>query len=258
MAHYTKLLFLLAFLSLVGCDQLNNVSGVAKSEAEEAQALKRQSSEKQTTEIQGVVNNQKVESNKTEPEPIQEVTAELQLAKAEITAKKPKPKKPLNYKTIEWTDLMPKEDLDALMNPPSYIAEIVDGSPEDQMSNQMANAIGAATDDKYQQALVSTKVITKMDGKAIRLPGFIVPLEFDDNQVITQFFLVPFFGACIHLPPPPPNQTIFVNYPKGMKLETLVDPLWISGVLTISMIKNDMATAAYILEMDAFEEYTEK
>lgn len=161
------------------------------------------------------------------------------------------------FKTIEWTDLIPKEDLDALLNPPSYITDIEDGSVEDQISSQIQNAVAAANDDRYQQALVSTDVIPEMDGKAIRIPGFIVPLEFDDDQTITQFFLVPFFGACIHVPPPPPNQIIYINYPEGIKLNALYDPFWISGILKTLLIENELATAAYTINMQYFEIYTE-
>jgi len=162
-----------------------------------------------------------------------------------------------SFKTVEWTDLMPKEDLEILLNPPSYINDIEDGSFEDQISSQVTNALAAASDDPYQQALSSTRVVQEMDGQAIRIPGFIVPLEFDDEQTITQFFLVPFFGACIHVPPPPPNQIIFVNYPKGLKLEALYDPFWVSGIVKTSLVENDMATAAYSMQMESFELYSE-
>jgi hypothetical protein len=163
---------------------------------------------------------------------------------------------PSAFKVIEWTDLMPPEDLEALSNPPSYLNEIEDGSPEDQISNQLANAIASAADDEYQQALVSTKVVPEMDGKPIRVPGFIVPLEFDDEQNITQFFLVPFFGACIHVPPPPPNQIILVSSPEPFQIEALYDPFWISGILKTELTSNDIATSTYSMEMQYMEMYT--
>ena len=174
-----------------------------------------------------------------------------------IQQKEKRPKS--DFKTVEWIDLMPKEDLDAQLNPPSYITDIIDGSIEDQISSQIQNSmessIEAANQDRYQQALASTIVVPEMTDKAIRIPGFIVPVEFDDQQIITQFFLVPFFGACLHLPPPPPNQIIFVNYPEGIKLDALYDPFWISGVLKTSLIENKIATATYSLDMQYFEEY---
>ncbi len=161
------------------------------------------------------------------------------------------------YKTIEWFDLMPQEDIDAILNPPDYITELEDGFLEDQISNQISNAIALAKDDPYQRALVSTKIIPEMNGQAIRLPGFIVPLEFDEEQLITQFFLVPYFGACIHEPPPPPNQIIFVNYSAGLQLDALYEPFWISGVLATTLVENETATAAYSMQMDSYEVYYE-
>ena len=121
----------------------------------------------------------------------------------------------------------------------------------------MESSIEAVNQDRYQQALTSTLVVAEMNDKAIRIPGFIVPIEFDDKQTITQFFLVPFFGACLHLPPPPPNQIILVDYPEGLKIDALYDPFWISGILKTSLIENEIATATYSLKMQYFEEYTE-
>lgn len=169
-----------------------------------------------------------------------------------------KPVKPTAFKTLEWPDLMPQQDLDALLNPPEYLSDIEDGSEEDQISSQISNSIVAAKDDRYQQALVSTNIRPEMNGQAIRIPGFIVPLPFSDNQVITEFFIVPFFGACIHVLPPPPNQIIHVKYPKGFKLEALYNPFWLSGVLKTTLIENDMATSAYAMEVHSMEDYTEE
>lgn len=164
----------------------------------------------------------------------------------------------VTYKTVDWVDLIPKDDLEALLNPPSYVTDVVDGSLEDQITQQLQNSAAISSDDPYQQALVSTKVKAEMHDQTIRVPGFIVPLEFNEQQHVTQFFLVPFFGACIHVPPPPPNQIIFVTYADGLKLSSIYDPFWISGVLTTSIIENEMATSAYSMQMHSFEEYTEE
>ena len=133
------------------------------------------------------------------------------------------------FETIEWTDLIPPEVLEILLNPPQYITEIEDGSVEDQISGQIQNSLAAASDDEYQQALASTEVNAAMDGAMVRIPGFVVPLEFDDQNIVTQFLLVPYFGACLHMPPPPPNQIIMVEAPGGITLDELYTPFWISG-----------------------------
>ena len=162
------------------------------------------------------------------------------------------------FKTIEWIDLMPQDDLDALLNPPEYLDEIEDGSEEDQLSNQFQIAIVQASDDRYQQALVSTRIKAEYDNQKIRLPGFIVPLEFGKNQTITRFFLVPYFGACIHLPPPPPNQIVYSVFEKGLKVDVLHEPFWVSGVLHTTLMENDIAKAAYTMTVAGITPYVEE
>jgi hypothetical protein len=157
------------------------------------------------------------------------------------------------FATIE--DLMPDDVLEILMNPPAYISETEDGSAEDQIGSNIKSAIAAASDDPYQQALISTEVRPEMNGLMVRLPGFVVPLEFNEDQVITQFFLVPYFGACMHMPPPPPNQIILVDAAQGLTVEELSTPLWISGRLSTEVTENDMAMSSYSLEMMDYELY---
>ena len=159
------------------------------------------------------------------------------------------------YKTIEWDDLIPEEDLQILLNPPSVITDIEDGSLEDDLGDLLTSASDDPDLARYQKALVSKDVKQGINGTLIRLPGFVVPLEFDGQQVITQFFLVPYFGACLHMPPPPPNQIVFVRYPKGLKLEALNYPVWLSGKLETALTESDMATAVYAMDMDSFEYY---
>ncbi len=161
------------------------------------------------------------------------------------------------YKTIEWTDLIPEKDLQALMNPPDYIDDIEDGSEADKMTGQSLS-IDPNTQDPYQQALVSRDVISSMHGQLIRLPGFVVPLAFgDDDFEVTEFFFVPFFGACIHMPPPPPNQIIFVKYPKSLRLTSLHDAFWVTGKLQTRLTENETATSAYSLELHDIKPYYE-
>lgn len=229
-----------AMLALTGCEQSNDTAAEPTPSATQPQ--------QQTGPSENQANSAQGQAQTTEH--TQEHSAEQPEQNIKLL--------PLSdFKTVEWADLMPKEDLEALLNPPSYVTDVEDGSMEDQISNQMRNTIAAASDDRYQQALNSIDVVPEMNGKPIRIPGFIVPLEFNDDQTITQFFLVPFFGACIHVPPPPPNQIIYVNYPQGFKLDVLYNPIWVSGVLKTSLVENNMAVAAYSMEMHYQELYKE-
>ncbi len=162
------------------------------------------------------------------------------------------------FQTITWLDLIPEDDLTQLMNPPDYVLELEDGSELDTIESELANTAPIDENDPYQRALTSTRVIEQMNGKSIRIPGFVVPLEFTEGKLVKDFFLVPYFGACIHEPPPPPNQIILVSSAKGIVQDTLYQPYWISGILTTKVVKNEMAKAAYVLELSEYELYTEE
>jgi len=169
-----------------------------------------------------------------------------------------KPAQKIAYREIEWTELIPADDLEALLNPPDYLNAIQDGSMEDQIAGQIKAQLDIDSSDPYQQALVSTKVIDAMNGEHIRIPGFLVPLAFGEKEFeITQFFLVPFFGACLHVPPPPPNQIIFVDHPEGVTLTSLQDAFWLEGKLSTSLTENDTAISAYSLELHTIKPYYE-
>jgi hypothetical protein len=193
-----------------------------------------------------------VASNDIESDNSKKEAVEQQVPVKEAVAKTPSPK----FKTIDWDNLMPEEDLNALLNPPSYIDDLEDSSLEDLTNEKLQIDLTAELDDRYQQALVSTKIIKEMDGQAVQIPGFVVPVEFDE-ETITEFFLVPYFGACIHSPPPPPNQIIYVHAPDGLTLNTLYDPFWISGIISTTLVENYMATSAYSMKMKSYKPYTE-
>ena len=161
------------------------------------------------------------------------------------------------FTTVEWADLIPPEVLEILLNPPSYIAEIEDGSAEDQIASQMKNTLAEEEEDAYRRALASTDVNPSMDGQKIRIPGFVVPLEFDEGQTISQFFLVPYFGACLHMPPPPPNQIILVDAPEGVQMSALYEPFWLEGEVSTMITENDMAKSAYAMQLHKLSPYSE-
>ena len=198
------------------------------------------------------VGGRPTQNNEHEIHPIETLPEQKKRRKKDIGDKNSK-----SFRTVEWLDLMPKKDLNALLNPPEYISQMEEGAFEDEILTELRN-MPKEISDPYQQALVSTEVIKEMDGQRIRIPGFVVPLEFGENKKVTQFFLVPYFGACIHVPPPPPNQIIFVTSKKGLAIKELYDPLWISGIISTSRVENDVALAAYKMEMEFSEIYEEE
>jgi hypothetical protein len=82
------------------------------------------------------------------------------------------------------------------------------------------------------------EALRKLNGVVVRIPGFMVPLE-DTETRVTEFLLVPYFGACIHTPPPPPNQMAHVLMQRNQVIEVnLWDPIWIIGKLTIESVES--------------------
>mgnify|MGYP002277057389 CR=1 FL=1 len=162
------------------------------------------------------------------------------------------------YQAVEWPQLMPEDDLNALMDPPDYLSEITDGSEADSVEALANNKNADAKTKRYQQALNSTRVMPEYNHKKIRIPGFVVPVFVDQAQKTMHFFVVPYFGACLHLPPPPPNQIIYVEYEKGLKVDNLYEPFWFEGTLTIEHKQTDIAAASYQMKVTRILPYTEE
>ncbi|ALO45399.1 DUF3299 domain-containing protein [Pseudohongiella spirulinae] len=161
------------------------------------------------------------------------------------------------FREVDWVELIPEADLQALMSPPDWLLEITDGSEEDDLSLLSPEDFADEQEARFFRALESSVIVPEMDNVRIRIPGFIVPLVFDEQQHVVEFFLVPYFGACLHLPPPPPNQIIFVAYEPGVAVESIYEPFWVEGLLTTSLISNDVADAAYQLDASAVSAYWE-
>lgn len=164
---------------------------------------------------------------------------------------------PVSYQQLEWTQLMPADDLDALLNPPESLYDIEDGSEQDDLDVFKEGDVEDPETTRYLQALSSSRVIAEFDQKAIRIPGFIVPLTSNAEQNVTEFFIVPYFGACLHMPPPPPNQIIYSTSKQGIKLDSLYEPFWFEGTLVIESIENSVASSAYRLQLNNVAPYEE-
>ncbi len=100
--------------------------------------------------------------------------------------------------------------------------------------------------------------LKKYDGKRVRIPGFVVPLEDKENK-ISEFLLVPYVGACIHTPPPPPNQIVHVRTADQKSVSVSVtDPVWVLGELRIAPVKSQYGDVSFQLKALSVEPYREK
>lgn len=79
-----------------------------------------------------------------------------------------------------------------------------------------------------------------LNGQNVRLPGYLLPLEFSGKQV-SEFLLVPWVGACIHTPPPPPNQIVHVKPEKPVEMSGMFAPVWVTGQMTTGAIRKSLS-----------------
>jgi hypothetical protein len=97
----------------------------------------------------------------------------------------------------------------------------------------------------------------QLNNKVVSVPGFMVPLE-DDADEVTEFLLVPFAGACIHVPPPPPNQMIYVklNAHKKTKM-SFIEPIIVTGQLHVTSIQSPYGDVSFNMDGDMVLPYAQ-
>ena len=91
-----------------------------------------------------------------------------------------------------------------------------------------------------KRKILQTSIVEELNGQRVRIPGYLLPLEMSDTKV-KEFLLVPYIGACIHVPPPPPNQIVHVKIvqKEGYRVKTMYEPVWVSGEIAVkSMVKD--------------------
>ncbi|MGD9308003.1 MAG: DUF3299 domain-containing protein [Desulfosarcina sp.] len=109
----------------------------------------------------------------------------------------------------------------------------------------------------------ASAAVQSVDGTVVRLPGYVLPLAYDE-ELVTEFLLVPWVGACIHTPPPPPNQIIFARSPEGIEYQGRFAPVWLTGRIGAKSGEYDLflvdgsarIKVGYVLDAYRVEEYT--
>jgi hypothetical protein len=151
---------------------------------------------------------------------------------------------PLEVVELEWDALVPSD-----WRPDSILADydVAEFDDDDPRAKELMA--------KLEAAWKASPVVPDLDGRQVRLPGFVVPLEAD-AQRIAEFLLVPYYGACIHVPPPPANQTVHVITAPGAEFEgQLFDTVWVTGTLKVEASSSDLAEAGYRIEAVSVEPY---
>ncbi len=138
---------------------------------------------------------------------------------------------------LTWTDLLPEGEVQTAV--PTFLQGLIDHDGPPLVNAQPA----------------SSGVRADWNGSLIRLPGFIVPIDYKGSGVVA-FILVPFVGACVHVPPPPANQLVFVTTDEPFESAGLYEAVTVTGVLGISTIATELAVVGYALSANKIEPFS--
>lgn len=161
-------------------------------------------------------------------------------------------------KIIAWGDLAPVKK-----GAPTIDFEKL-GKPKD-MPNLSdfggdQNTLDAYVDNmefmRQMQPLGGDALATRLNGREIKIAGYVTPLSFDGDKVV-DFLFVPYLGACIHVPPPPVNQIVYVENATGLTASNIYEPLWLTGKLTTTSVSTLMANVGYSISGAQVEPYEE-
>lgn len=154
------------------------------------------------------------------------------------------------FRVLTWDDLIPPDWL-----PEELFAGLFDDSDWESIDDFDPRAMEIM--QKIREVWDDAPVVERLNGMRMRIPGFIVPLE-GDGQEIHEFLLVPYFGACIHVPPPPANQLIHVMPDEPIPADLNMQPVWVSGVLTVARLDSEMGVSGYQMRGLRVEKYLER
>lgn len=148
-------------------------------------------------------------------------------------------------RVLEWEDLIPDGwDPNSVFE--EYTADEFASMPDQEY---------ARLRDEAQKLLDAAPTVDALDGERVKIPGFMLPLDFENTQ-IREFLLVPYFGACIHTPPPPANQIIHGVLDHQFATNELFEPVWISGRLKIQRATSSLGESGFAQTLDVETGYS--
>ncbi len=144
-----------------------------------------------------------------------------------------------NAQEVDWKDLVPTGfDPNRLLR--KYYQDVAMLADNDPRAVRLA--------EELRKAWESAPVVSALNNKIVKLSGFLVTLE-GDGKAVSEFLLVPFFGACIHVPPPPSNQIVLVRTAANpFKVKQMFQTVSVTGRLRAEAVRNDVASASYVIE----------
>jgi hypothetical protein len=153
-------------------------------------------------------------------------------------AKTPPPKPRNELQEIDWRDLLPENERKKYTpNAPAPVhGPLGEGGPP-------------------ALQVLTTAVNSDLDQALVKLPGFIVPIGAATDGVVREFFLVPYIGEDIHVPPPPSNQMVYVRSASGVATDAVHEAYWVTGKMHVETRTTPLGTSAYSLVANKVEQY---
>lgn len=101
--------------------------------------------------------------------------------------------------------------------------------------------------------------LKKVDGATVKIAGYMVPLEDDDQQDAVEYLIVPIAGGCIHTPPPPPHQIVYCRMNSKQKIKvSMFEPQWFEGKLSIAKTGSPYGAVSYQMAVSSVVPYQAK
>ena len=144
--------------------------------------------------------------------------------------------------TLSWRDLLPEGEQD-----------LIDQLRAGEASPSLMSRFGSRDNEQ----IGTFNAVEDLDGAIVRMPGFILPLDQAKAGSAREFLLLPYHGACIHYPPPPPNQIVFIRSAEPIRYDALWDPVIVEGRMEVRRASSELAEAAYMMAVRSVRPFSE-
>ncbi len=150
---------------------------------------------------------------------------------------------------LNWEDLVPE----GFVPPVNPIAQMTREQIDKLFDGSKESSLEIA---RLEEEMSYAPTVAALDGKKVKIPGYVVPLEFDGQTELNEFLLVPYYGACIHTPPPPANQVVHALPKSPIIVENTYDPVYAIGVIRTQKSSTNLAETGYTLDIEQVVPYT--
>ncbi|MFN3835017.1 MAG: DUF3299 domain-containing protein [Glycocaulis sp.] len=133
---------------------------------------------------------------------------------------------------LHWRDLLPEGEEEMLL-------ALEEGRVPPTLMSQFQS--------RRDEQIGTFNVVEELDGLIVRMPGYILPLDYAERGQAREFLFMAYHGACIHYPPPPPNQIIYLRSAEPIAFGALWEPVWVEGRMEIQRVNTDLADTAYAM-----------